>query len=77
MIALFTTHFPDWLMVMCLVALAAWLLFKLALFVVAYIGILCIMIKFAVTGRWKEYMDRCKNDPDFLTFDKETGKFNW
>jgi len=75
MITAFCTSFPDWLLVICLlVMLCAALLFVLK-WLLIILSLLFFVVKYAVTGRWKEFNDRIVNDPDFLTFDKETGKF--
>lgn len=32
---------------------------------------------YLITGRCKDFIAKCKNDPLFMTMDKETGKIYW
>lgn len=66
MTILFSTFFPDWLLVICLMLIACWLLFKFLLLTAAVFHVFLIMLKYAITGRWKEYLEKCKTDPDSL-----------
>lgn len=73
----FATHFPE----MFLWAIPIIVLGGIALFVLYWVFVLFLLVIlsvfYAVQGRWKEFSDRLDNDPSFLTFDKDTGKFNW
>lgn len=73
----FVTHFPEFLFwVIPIVILGGIALFLLKWVVLILLFILFSII-YAVQGRWKEFNYRLDNDPTFLTFDKETGKFIW
>lgn len=75
MTTLFLTHFPSWLLVIVLVATGAVVLFWALKWVFAVLLIIIFSVKYLLQGRIKEFHERMLNDPDFLTFDKETGKF--
>lgn len=75
MTALFITHFPSWLLVIALVVIGAAVLFWVLKWVFAILLIIGFSVKYLLQGRIKEFHERMLNDPDFLTFDKETGKF--
>lgn len=62
----FCTVFPGWLLIICLVLIGCVLLFLFLRVVAAFFYVLFIMLKYALTGRWKEYMEKCKTDPDAL-----------
>lgn len=71
------SHFPG-----SLVDILLWIgLITLALFLLRVAGSVIVFIViwlwYVVRGRLKEFNDRVLNDPDFLTFDKTTGKFHW
>lgn len=75
MTTLFLTHFPSWLLVIVLVAIGAVVLFWALKWVFAVLLIIIFSVKYLLQGKIKEFHERMLNDPDFLTFDKETGKF--
>lgn len=77
MITTFCTFFPDWLLVICLVVIGGAILLFILQWVLVIVSLVFFAIRYAVMGKWKEFCDRMSNDPSFLTFDKETGKFNW
>lgn len=66
MIPTFSTSFPDWLLFLCILALICWLAFIALRFLAAIFYVLFIMLKYALTGRWKEYLEKCKTDPNSL-----------
>ena len=75
--SLFVTHFPSWLLVIVLVVIAAAVLLVLLKWVFAVLIIIVLSVKYLLQGRIKEFHHRMLDDTDFLTFDKETGKFIW
>ncbi len=66
MITAFCTSFPDWLMVICLLLIACVILFKLLIFVAALLAVIFNMLKYALTGRWKEYWKECDTDSESI-----------
>lgn len=75
MTTLFLTHFPSWLLVIVLVAIVGVVLLWVLKWVLAILIIIVFSVKYLLQGRIKEFHERMLNDPDFLTFDKKTGKF--
>jgi len=66
MVSLFCTSFPDWLLVICLLLIVGVLLFRLLIFLAAAFSVLFTMLKYALTGRWKEYLEECKTESDSM-----------
>ena len=75
MTTLFLTHFPSWLLVIVLVAIVGVVLLWVLKWFLALLILLVFSVKYLLQGRIKEFHERMLNDPDFLTFDKKTGKF--
>ncbi|MCM1333402.1 MAG: hypothetical protein NC248_12440 [Bacteroides sp.] len=70
-----SASFPDVIFTLVLILILGGIaLFVLYWLLVPVIGIV-FFAYYTVTGRRKEFLDRMENDPKFLTFDKETGKF--
>ena len=49
----------------------------IAFYALIFLATLILFIYYALRGKAKEFDYRMKNDPKFLTFDEETGKFIW
>lgn len=73
----FTTHCSD----LCLLVFLIIILGGIALFLLSWIIPILIWIVvftyYLITGRCKDFIAKCKNDPLFMTMDKETGKIYW
>lgn len=72
----FATHFPDlFLWTILIIVLGG-----IALFMLSWIIPIALWVVFftyySVTGRCRDFIAKCKNDPKFMTMDK-TGKFYW
>ncbi len=66
MITTLCTFFPDWLLVICLLLIGCRILLFLLQVVAAFFSVLFLMLKYALTGRWQEYLEKCKKDPESL-----------
>lgn len=49
----------------------------IAFYALIFLVTLILYIYYAIRGKAKEFNERIQNDPKFLTFDEETGKFIW
>lgn len=73
----FATQMPDILLYGLLIAAVVAICLPVLFFILKLLILIFFVLLYTVQGRFKEFDYRMTNDPKFLTFDKETGKFIW